>query len=956
MSAQAAQPVFGWGEWEIDTHRRELRSRGVPVPLGGRAFDVMEVLVRAAGQLVTKDDLMAAVWPGLIVEENTLQVQVSALRKALGADRQILQTASGRGYRLGGAWGPRLQSLSPRGLTSDLVIRTGAASRGNLPAVAAELVGRAAAAEQLRRLVGQQRVVTLTGIGGIGKTSLATEVARQLHGLFPDGCWLIELTSLTAADALVSTVAQVLGAALGGGEISPESLARSIGSGKLLLLLDNCEHLIDATARLVEALVGMCPNASVLATSREMLRIVGEHVYRVPPLDVPPEQPADCDALLDHSAVQLFVARVRATHGEFAPTRTTLEAIAAICRHLDGLPLAIEFAAARAAMLGAELVLEHLGERFALLTGGHRTAPQRHQTLRAMLDWSYELLSEAERRLLRRLSIFAASFTAEAAAALVVDTGQSAYTVAEGIGNLAAKSLVAVDGSMPAGRWRLLETIRKYGQEKLAEAGETQAVARWHAQYFRNLLAPAASGSLSHFTLERLAQYRLEIDNVRAALDWAFSDCGDTEIGIALTAAYAPVLLNTDLMRECRERAERALASWLGDPDSNAKLLLRLYMMLGVSMTSTNAPVGKADETLNEALALAVKLSDVQAQLRILWAIWALHLNTGSPRKLRAAADRFQRIAVQCADRFAQLTAERFIGVAQQFSGQLHQARERFERILLGLQGPRESPHTFFGQYDLYILARAMLARTLCAQGLVDEAASQARRSLEEARGRDLKFSQCEVLRLAVGPIALMTGDIAGAERAIAMYRELAAITNAANHHMCVRDFEGRLLVKRGAFHDGFRILRSVMNESECSGWTTSYPEMLAALAEGLAGMKLLDEALAVLDKALAFAEAGGERWYVPELRRLKGELLLGKADEGSSSAAEQSLNEGIELARRQGALLWELRAALTLAGHWQRCGRKSDARGVLAPVCARVPEGSGMLELVRAGELLQAL
>jgi predicted ATPase len=240
----------------------------------------------------------------------------------------------------------------------------------------------------------------------------------------------------------------------------------------------------------------------VLATSREVLRIEGEHVYRVPPLDVPPQHEEEPGSILGHSAVQLFIARTRALDSDFSPHGENLRAIAAICRRLDGIPLAIEFALARAATLGLQQVVSRLEDRFALLTGGRRTALPRHQTLRAALDWSYELLPEPERCLLRRLGIFAAGFTLEAASAVMSDKGYPASVLLEQIANLVAKSLVTSEGSAPTGRWRLLETTRAYALEKLAESGETEPIARRCAEFFRDLVRPAALGSQVQPTLQ----------------------------------------------------------------------------------------------------------------------------------------------------------------------------------------------------------------------------------------------------------------------------------------------------------------------------------------------------------------------------------------------------------------------------------------------------------------------
>jgi predicted ATPase len=404
----------------------------------------------------------------------------------------------------------------------------------NLPAAASELVGRTAAVKQLQEFLCAYRVVTLTGPGGIGKTALALEVTRSLFPAVRD-CWLADLDSLSDPGLVPSMVAGVLGLRLGGEELSPESVARAIGETGLLLVLDNCEHVIDAAAKLTETIVRTCPHAYVLATSREVLRIEGEQVYRVPPLDVPPQHEEESGSILAHSAVQLFIARTRALDSDFSRHGENLRAIAAICRRLDGIPLAIEFAAARAAMLGPELVLSRLDERFGLLTGGRRTALPRHQTLRATLDWSYDLLPGPERCLLRRLGVFAAGFTLEAANAVMSDQGYAATALLEQIVNLAAKSLVTLDGEAPTGRWRLLETIRAYALEKLADSGETEQVARRCAEFFRDLLGAAALGSQAPPTAEDMARYGREIDNVRGALDWSFSPVGDLSIGVVLT-------------------------------------------------------------------------------------------------------------------------------------------------------------------------------------------------------------------------------------------------------------------------------------------------------------------------------------------------------------------------------------------------------------------------------------
>jgi predicted ATPase len=350
-----------------------------------------------------------------------------------------------------------------------------------------------------------------------------------------------------------------------------------------------------------------------------------------------------------------------ASDTDFSAHPQNLSTITAICRRLDGIPLAIEFAAACAATLGLQHVAARLDDRFRLLTAGRRTALPRHRTLRATLDWSYELLPESERCLLRRLAIFAAGFTLEAATAVMTDIDNATSAVVEGIANLVSKSLVTLDASASPGRWRLLETIRAYAHEKLAESGQAEQVARRHAEFFRDLFAPVAPGfSQPKPTIEDMAHYGREIDNIRAALDWSFSAAGDTRIGLELTAAYVPMWMHFALVAECRERVERALASI--EPHSSAPLRMQLQIALGTALIITTGSVERSRMALIAALEVAESLDDVDAQLRPLWALWALDFQVGDCRAAQFSAERFSRIADRIGDRVVVPVADRIMG------------------------------------------------------------------------------------------------------------------------------------------------------------------------------------------------------------------------------------------------------------------------------------------------------
>jgi len=397
---------------------------------------------------------------------------VKALRKAfLGQD--LIRTVVGRGYQFTGKIRAR-----PAGQNAQTEPETASDVSSprrvptNLPAPTSDLIGRGDEIEEVIALVADHRFVTLTGTGGIGKTRLAVEVARHRLPQFADGIWIAELAPLSDPRLVPITVAAALGLELVSGVVSPERVAAALGSKQIMLVLDNCEHVIDAAAGMVEALLHTNPAGRVIATSREPLRAESEHLFRVPPLAVPAEDTQALEDVLRHGAVALFVARVQEADPHFAPDQQTAAAIAAICRRLDGIPLALELAAARASTLGMQELASRLDDCFSLLTEGRRTALRRHQTLRATLDWSYDLLYESERKVLRQLSIFAGGFTLAAAGAVISNADMLASDVVDDVANLVAKSLVTADVVGAAVHYRLLETTRAYAREKLAEHGE----------------------------------------------------------------------------------------------------------------------------------------------------------------------------------------------------------------------------------------------------------------------------------------------------------------------------------------------------------------------------------------------------------------------------------------------------------------------------------------------------
>jgi predicted ATPase/DNA-binding winged helix-turn-helix (wHTH) protein len=945
VCAQVQPPVDKAKSWSLNMERRELLANGTQVPVGGREFDIIEVLAQSAGALVTKGDLMARVWPGVTVEENTLQVHISAVRRAFGPDRGMLRTASGRGYRLLGDWTIRRKDSPPVAANFQPAPFPSQRSRTNLPAATSELIGRGCAGRELRNLMCAHRIVTLIGPGGIGKTRLALEVARRLSPCFPEGIWLVELVSQSEPDLVPSAVAAILGLEVGADEISSSSVARAIGERRILLVLDNCEHVVAAVARLVEAVVQLCPNTSILATSRELLDIDGERASWVPPLGVPSEEPLDSVDIREYSAVQLFIARTLASRSGFSPDNEDLSSIGAICRRLDGIPLAIEFAAARAATLGVKQVLSGLDDRFTLLTQGQRTAPPRHETLRATLDWSYQLLTEAEQQALRRLAILAAGFPLEAGSAVMLGAVPSVRAT---IANLVARSLVALDGSETAGRWRLLETIRAYALEKLVESGEFQSVARRHAEYCRDLLKRVVGKPL-------VGQLRC-IDDVRAALDWAFSPEGDTSIGVALTVAAAPLWLGLSLLAEGRRHAERALLSIVPGSKQGARRemeLLAAFETSGFGTSTLFTENGRVYAAVwTKVLHLAEILDDPGYQLRALWGLWSYRISYGEYRAALAVAKQYQTVAAANALVSDPLIHERMIGVAQHFLGDQVDARRRIERMLDHGDIPDCQYHTMLLPIDQRVAAHAYLARIHWLQGRAEEAVRTARASVEEGRALDHPQSLCFALTMAGCPVALYVGDQAAAERSVSMLIDHSARHALALWHAWGRGFQGILMSRRGDAVAGLKLLRGALDELRETGF--SYLGLLMELARVLSDSGLVADGLAVVDEALALSERTEERWCVAELLRIKGDLVLLDGSGNDGPTAESHFTDSLEWSRRQAVIAWELRTSISLAHLRRSQGRTREARRLLVSVCARCTRGFETEDLLAAKQFLE--
>jgi non-specific serine/threonine protein kinase len=477
------------------------------------------------------------------------------------------------------------------------------ARRNNLPRQLTSFIGREREIAEVKRLLSTIYLLTLTGSGGCGKTRLALQVAADLVEEYSNGVWLVELASLSDPSLVPQAVARALDVSEQPGRPLTETLSDFLRPKSLLLMLDNCEHLIEACARLSEDLLHACPNLKILATSREALGIAGETPWRVPSLSLPDPQrlkSIEASVLTQYEAVRLFIDRAATVLPSFTVTNKNASVVAQICCRLDGIPLAIELGAARVKVLSVEQIADRLDDRFRLLTGGSRTAIPRHQTLLATIDWSYDLLSEAERALLRRLSVFAGGWTLPAAEAVCVGEGIEGHEILDLLTRLVDKSMVMVVEHSGEARYRLLETIRQYGRDKLLEAGEESVLGKKHLEWFLALTEeaePKLNGPDQVLWLERLEP---EHDNLRAALGWSLRS-GEGEHGLRLARALERFWRTRGYISEVWRWHEETLSKSEGASASLRAKVLRIAGDVAVAQGN----IEQAVKTLEESLALS---------------------------------------------------------------------------------------------------------------------------------------------------------------------------------------------------------------------------------------------------------------------------------------------------------------------------------------------------------------
>jgi len=935
--------AVSFGPFKLSMAQRLLERDGTPIPLGGRALDILIVLVEHANEIVTKDELLKRVWPNINVGEGSLRVHVAALRKALGdgeGDARYLATLTGRGYSF----------VAPVALSNEARPVARAVQMPEqlqkLPARSTRMVGRDEIVHEISQRLEADRFVTVAGPGGIGKTTVAVAVARHLLENFAGDACFFDLGPLSDPLLVPGVVASTLGLSVRSSDPVP-AIISFLRDRRALLVLDSCEHVIDVTAALAERIYAEAPTVHILATSRESLRVGGEQVYRLPPLSAPTSTAYSAASALDFPAVRLFVDRMSAGGRPIELNNSGAAIVCEICHRLDGLALAIELAAGHVNTYGLQGTLDLLADRFNVIQGGRRTALPRHQTLRATLDWSYDLLSQAERLILRRLAVFAGPFGLEVALSVVVDDQIDRAQAMNGLASLVDKSLIAVCTGSATSRspYRLLDTTRRYAAAKLTESGEADRIGRRHADCYRELFEQTDAGSTA---------YADHLDNVRAALEWSFSESGDTRIGVALAAASSRLFLEMLLLAECQQWAEQAISAF-EEVDLGTWREMKLQAALGQSLMFARGNDDRARRSLVRGLKLAEDLQDVRTQLRLLGRLGLFDHRTRDTSNALLLATRSAEVAARIGDPACIAEANWNLGFFNYYSGDLLTAEKNWKACLSASTMSGIDPENRSVDRDTRVRARCGFAAIRWLRGFPEEATTITKEAIaEEATFKD-PSTLCICLLFA-GATLLRIGNRSDAEEVIERLIAKARSYSFAPYEAAGIGFRGMLSIGRGQVEAGIATLRRGVEMLHANRQELQVPVLLGGLAEGLAASERFDEALAIIDEAIAKAEQNKESFFsLAEFWRIKGEILL-SASASNVSAADGCFLQAIEEAGRQGALSWELRAATSLARSHVRQNRLDEARSLLTRVYDRFTEGFGSCDLRAARSLLDKI
>lgn len=926
LPSQPAPCDFAFGRYRVLKDKRSLLDGDTPVRIGSRAFDLLTTLIERAGEVVSRRDLEAGAWPGSVVEETSLRVHMSALRRAIGDGLdgvRYIENIPGRGYCFVGTLvrGEPVQAAAP----------VGTRAQAPLPRTK-RMIGRSDALATLKEALDAHRLLTIAGPGGIGKTTLALALADACASDFREGVVFVDLTPVADGSLVAATLASALEL-----PATPQeplaSLLQSLASMDVLVVLDNCEHVIEAAASLADGLLAGT-GITILATSREPLDVEGERTYRLAPLGLPPvDNPLDRDGAMRFPAVELFVERASIGGLPFVLTDDNVRDVCSLTHQLDGLPLAVELVAARVASLGVVELKSRVGDHLSLLFRGRRTAAPRHQTLAAMLDWSYQLLSTPEQIVLRRLSVFRSAFDLKAAAGVASGDRITAEDVLQALVSLTSKSLISVDVQSGLASYRLLDTTRSFAMQKMREAEPVDPVFRRHALEMHGKLVAADAGRDGMLRATSLVAHGGHIEDVRAALDWCFSEGGELQIGIEIMAIAMP-LHELGVLAEQVDRIERALNHLRLLNPPRPDLELRLNLVLAWPSVEPGWRGQRTLAILSRASQLAQGMADSTSRILALYSTWLGSFVTGDYVSATAAAESALDVASKSEDEAGVVLSERLLAQCRHFMGDHQASRQYAERTLA------RDEHSMRPEYPSIVprqvSMRILLTRMLWLEGRPDSAMRTVEECLAVA-GDAHHHALLQTLAMAAIPLAFWRGEFDRAEHLVVRLATTSRKSNSPYWESWAHSFEAVLEAENDRQSEAMRMpFVQTLNAKEL--------DCIASVASRWHHSVSLER-----------ASSGLCGWCAPEVMRKRGEYMLQRGEPGAVEAAEREFRRSMDLARRQGALAWELRGAMSLARSWIRQGRFLEAREMVAPLYGRFEEGLDTPDLRAARDIVSA-
>jgi len=922
-SETAASALYGFGPYLLVPAQRALLRDGELVRIGSRAFDILAVLVERAGLIVGKEELLARVWPHTVVDEGGLRVHIAALRKTLGetpSGPRYISNVPTRGYCFvcPVSQGPGLPQAAP------------AAERPagrQLPALMTRLVGRDETILALVRSMPTRRFVSVVGPGGMGKTTVALAVAAELEAQYADGAHFVDLSTLTEGSQVPLHVATTLGVSHGAGDAADamQALVRWFAASSLLLVLDNCEHVVDAAADFVQQVLAHSRGCHLLATSREPLRAQSECLVPLPPLAGPPLRTRlSWSDAMRFPAFELFADRAAAASEGAVLAVDDVPQIAQICHRLDGIPLAIELVAAQIGFLGLGGLVAMLDGRLALTAMGHRTAQSRHQTLHGAIDWSFRLLSPIEQRILARLAVFRDRFTLPVAVAV---TDERPAEAAHALAALVSKSLVVAEADAEGMVYRLLDTTRSYAAEKLAGLPDAHDVARRHALHCVALAQEAAIGRRG-VEVEQWRERRLgQLEDVRAALTWALRERGDVVLGGQLLAHAALFFTGLRRLQEYADWLERALALL---PEDDSDLQMQLSIEYGQASAALRGGATEGLKVLLHGAAVARRRQAGPWELTALRAECGARLLNGDYHGAQSAALRYGEVAEATRDARALLSSHRMSGLCLHVLGRHAPALEQVHRALHPLGVSLRQSQADLLQPGERTAALTHLARIFWVSGDAGAARMAARDALDSAQ--DNPISLLYTLTFGTIPVAMWSGEFDAAQRHVA---QLEAVAHA------------HALAFWQSWPVLYRLALARCGAGEFSADAPAPPDgplhgaqvdMLATLHPALVGPAAIER-----------ERAGRNPWCAPEILRARAEAAR---HAGEPEQALALARRALALATQQGARAWTLRSALTLA----TLEAPREASSLLRDALAALPGEADGADARAAARCLQQL